>query len=278
MNEEPRKTIKPWWMLIALWGIDVPLVALSWGVLIAALFGIPLLTFGPLLLLISMVWVYVLFTRVVRALAGEPVPYEDYYRGHAFLMLLVALCAFFASQWLLFFSVGKYLIAFFAVPFLVVLLTHVPILKKVPFARELGMGAAFVFSCAVPTYFYSYLYSPLHMFFNTHLWCLIVLFLLFMVERSRPTQGQEGGIASTWLPGGMIVFFVACFYMVLTTDNSSYEHHFYGTLCIATAFLHVMSKMRQRVNEAVWFSFCWGLMAVPALLGILLYAPETWLR
>ena len=33
-----------------------------------------------------MVWVYVLFTRVTRAMKGREVPYAEYYLGHAFLM------------------------------------------------------------------------------------------------------------------------------------------------------------------------------------------------
>lgn len=270
-----NNVIKPWWMLIPLWGLDIPLVALAWGVLIAALFSIPMLTFGPLLLLFSMVWVYVLFTRVTRAMMGREVPYAEYYQGHAFLMLLVALCAFFATLWMLFFSVGQYLIAFFTVPLLISVVAHMPFLKKVPFFRELGLSVAFVFACAVPSYFYSFMYSPLHMLQNKHLWCLCVLFFLFQVEKARPLAGEAGERTAVWVPFGMALFFTACLYMLVQVGNG-YEQHFYGSLCIATAFLHVLGRMRSRFQQDVWFSFHWGMMALPALLSISIYAPETW--
>ena len=275
MNGGNNKVIKPWWMVIPLWGLDIPLVALSWGVLIAALFGIPMLTFGPLLLLFSMVWVYVLFTRVVRAMMGREVPYAEYYLGHAFPMLLVAMCAFFATLWLLFFSVGQYLIAFFTLPLLISFIAHAPVLKQLPFFRELGLSVAFVFACAVPSYFYSFMYSPLHMLQNKHLWCLAVLFFLFQVEKERPLDGEGGVRSAVWVPFGMALFFAACLFMV-STAGTVYERHFYGALCMATTFLHVLGRMRSRVPADVWFSFHWWMMALPALLSISLYAPETW--
>lgn len=275
MNGGNNKIIKPWWMVIPLWGLDIPLVSLAWGVLIAALFGIPMLTFGPLLLLFSMVWVYVLFTRVARAMMGRAVPYTEYYQGHAFPMLLVAMCAFFATLWMLFFNVGQYLIAFFALPLIVSVLAHAPILKKLPFFRELGLSVAFVFACAAPGYFYSFMYSPLHMLLNKHLWCLAGLFFLFQVEKERPCEGAVGAGTAVWVPFGMALFFTACLYL-LSTAGTIYEQHFYGALCIATAFLHVLGRMRSRVPEDVWFAFHWGMMALPALLSISLYAPETW--
>lgn len=271
-----QKMIKPWWMLISLWGVDVAVAALCWGVMIAALFGISLLTFGPLLLLFGMVWSYTLSTRVVRALMGKNVPFAEYYRGHVFPMLPVAVGVLLATLWLLFFNVGQYLIAFFIVPLTVILMAHAPLLKYIPYYRELSYAAGFVFSCAVPAYFYGFIYSPLHMVFNSHLWCLICLFLLFNVERYKPTSGKDGERAEIWVQAGILVLFLPCVYMVLASDVSVYDHRFYGTICIAAAFLHFISRMRARVKESVWFAFCWLGMGMPALLGVLLYAPETW--
>lgn len=276
MNGGNEKVIKPWWMVIPLWGLDIPLVALAWGVLLAALFRIPLLTFGPMLLLFAMVWVYVLFSRVVRAMKGQAIPYVEYYLGHAFPMLLVAMCALLATLWLLFFSVGQYLIAFFCLPLFVSIMAHTPLLRRIPHFRELGGAVSFVFACAVPSYFYSYLYSPLHMLMNKHLWCLVILFFLFMVENNRPRQGEAGARASLWVPCGMVLFFCGCLYMLLQEHCTLYDSQFYASMCMATAFLHVIGRMRLRLQEDVWFAFHWGLMAVPALLSITLYAPETW--
>lgn len=271
-----QKMIKPWWMLPALWGLDVALAALCWGVMIAALFGISLLTFGPLLLLFGMVWSYTLTTRVLRALMGRDVYFADYYRGHAFLMLIVALCVLLATLWLLFFNVGQYLISFFIIPLVVILAAHIPVLKKVPFYRELALSAGFVFSCAVPAYFYSFIYSPLHMVFNSHLWCLICLFFLFNVERYKPLNGEAGEKALVWVQAGVLLLFLPCVYKVLAPGEDLYEHHFYGAICIAAAGLHFISSCRKKISPPVWYAFCWLSMGVPALLGVLLYAPETW--
>lgn len=268
--------IKPWWMLPSLWGLDVAITALCWGVMIAALFGISLLTFGPLLLLFGMVWSYTLTTRVLRALMGRNVYFADYYRGHAFPMLIVALGVLLATLWLLFFNVGQYLISFFIVPLVVILAAHIPLLKQVPYYRELTLSAGFIFSCAVPAYFYGFMYSPLHMVFNSHLWCLICLFLLFNVERYKPLTGAEGEKAMVWVQAGLLLLFLPAMYMVLTSVDNLYDHRFYSTLCIAAAALHFISRWRHRVTPAVWYAFCWLSMGVPALLGVLLYAPETW--
>lgn len=276
MRTIEQKMIKPWWMLPALWGVDVSLVALCWGVLIAALFGISLLTFGPLLLLFGMVWFYTLTSRVLRALLGREVIFADYYRGHVFPMLLVALCVLLATMWLLFFNVGQYLIAFFSVPLLIALATHAPLLKNVPHYKDSMQASAFIFSCAVPAYFYGFLYAPVQMVFNPHLWCLICLFLLFNVERNKPTNGPEGEKASYWVQVGLLILFIPCAYKVLTADGSLYDRQFYGSICIAAASLHFISKWRNKVSESVWFALSWLCMGVPALLGVLLFAPEMW--
>lgn len=266
----------PWWMIPSLWGIDVALVALSWGVMIAALFGISMLTFGPLLLLFGMVWSYTLTSRVIRALLGRQVPYAEYFRGHSFPMLLVSLCSFLATLWLLFFNVGKYLIAFFTIPLIVAITAHMPAMKKIPFYRELTLSASFVFACAVPSYYYSFLYSPVQMLFNPHLWCVICLFLLFQVERNRPLKGSDEEKSADWVPAGLIILFVAFSYQVYRGGNTEYEHHFYSALCIGAAALHLVTKMRNNVLPSTWYALSWGFLAIPALLGILLFAPETW--
>ncbi len=264
-------------MLPYLWGVDVAVVALCWGVMIAALFGISLLTFGPLLLLFGMVWCYTLTTRVLRALLGrEDVTYAEYYRGHVFPMLLVALCVLLTTLWLLFFNVGQYLIAFFTIPMVVIIMKHAIILKKIPYFRELVTAAAFVFACAVPAYFYGFVYAPLQMLANSHLWCLICLFLLFNVERYKPLSGESGEKAVHYVQAGLVVLFIPCAYMVLSPHVSIYEHHFYGAICLAAACLHILSKLRFKLKENVWQAVSWPALAIPALLGVLLYAPETW--
>lgn len=261
-------------MLPALWGVDVSLVALSWGVMVAALFGIPLLTFGPLMLLFAMVWVYTLAIRVLRSLSGRVMSFAEYYRGHAFLFLLVAFCALLATGWLLLFCVGKYLIAFFAIPLLFALGAHVPLLKRVPYVRELLESAAYVLACAVPAYFYGFRFSPLHMLFNKHLWCLIGLFFIFNLvraEKMRYPNIPSGGISL-----GLSLLFIPSLYAVCVHDVDSYEHQFYCAVCIGCAAVHILSILRDKYPHTLCYIFSWPLMAVPALLGVLMFAPDMW--
>lgn len=263
-------------MLIPLWCLDIPLVALSWGVLMSALFRIPFLTFGPMLLLFGMVWSLALYSRVSRAMKGQAVPYAEYYSGHGFPMLLLSVCALLATLWLLFFCVGQYIISFFFLPLLIAMMSKTPLLRRIPLFRELCLSIAFVFACAVPSYYYSFLYSPLHMLMNKHLWCMVVLFFLFLVEKKRLLRAESVSGSSIWSTCAVLLFFAACLYKLLQGEIAPYDYQFYVTMCIAAAFLHVMMRMRSRMQEDVWFSFHWGLMAVPALLSVSLYAPETW--
>ncbi|MBE6416982.1 MAG: hypothetical protein E7033_00785 [Akkermansiaceae bacterium] len=261
-------------MLFALWGVDVSLVALSWGVLIAALFRIPLLTFGPLMLLFAMTWVYTLTTRVLRSLSGRETAYAEYYRGHAFLLLLVSFCALLATMWLLLFCVGKFLIAFFAIPLVFALAAHMPLLKRIPFIKELLVSAAFVFACAVPAYYYGFRFSPLHMLFNKHLWCLIALFFLFNVIRAEKTRYPHipGGALSL----GLALVFVTSLYSILAHDAVDYEHEFYCAVCIGCAAVHVLSVLRDKYAQPLSYICSWPLMAAPSLLGVLMFAPDMW--
>ena len=145
-----------------------------------------------------------------------------------------------------------------------------------PHYKDCMQAAAFVFACAVPAYYYGFLYAPMQMIFNSHLWCLVCLFLLFNVERNKPMAGQAGEKAVVWVQAGLLLLFIPCAFMVITSDTGIYDRQFYSTICIAAASLHYLSKWRHKLAESVWCALCWLVMGAPAVLGILLFAPETW--
>ncbi len=265
-----------WWMIPSLWCIDVAIAALCWGVLIAALFGITMLTFGPLLLLFGLVWSYTLFSRVFRSLEGSMIMHADYYRQHAFPMLLLALCSLAATLWLLFFVVGNVLISFFIIPFIVSIIGRVPFLRKMPYLQELAQAAAYVFACAVPAYYYGFVYTPIGLLYNSHLWCLTCLFFLFNIERESPVSLSEGEQKAAWVPAGLLVLFIPCAYHAFFGDSGGYEQNFYTVLCIGAVALHILSSWRAKCEPSLGFALSWGIMTMPALLGILFFAPETW--
>lgn len=263
-------------MYPSLWCIDVALAALSWGVLIAALFNVSLLTFGPLLVLFGLVWSHTLFSRVERALKGNNVMFSAYYKSHAFLMILLSLSAFAATLWLLAFEVGTALLPFFAVPIFIRCLGQAPFLSKIRYFKQLCMAAAFVFACAVPAYYYGFVYTLFGLISNPHLWCLVCLFFLFAVEREKPVNGHDGELAATWVPAGLLVLVIPCAYHAFFGNCGNYEQNFYSTICIGAVCLHLLSTLRAKYNSTRWFVLCWVVMMLPALLGILLFAPQTW--
>lgn len=267
--------MRPWRYILSLWGVDIPLTALSWGVAIAALFQITMLTAGPLLLLTAMVWVVVLFTRVGRGIFPSDAPYAGYYRSRAFPMALMGLASLLASLWMLFFYVGQYLIYFSIVPVILLLLAHLPLLRQSIVFRLFFSAAAFVFACAAPAYFYSFFLSPADMLFNSQLWCLVCLFLLFMLERRG--MGKTGKLSSQVLSvivtAGLFALFLLCCYQACAV---SYERGFYVTIAMGAACCHGLRRLRPHLSEDAWYALGWPFMAFPALLGVLLYAPEAW--
>ncbi len=263
---------KQWWLAIPLWGIDVPAAALCWGVAIAAFFQITLLTAGPLLLLAAMVWVFVLVSRVLGSLLNPRHLYAAYYRHCAAPMLLLGVGTLLAASWMLFFYVGQYLINFAMVPLLLVALAYLPGMSQA--LRLFCSAAAFVFACAAPASFFSFLMSPLQMFFSPQLWCLICLFLLFNIERRRGQGDQASGIPSSLVTLGLLALFLSCCFFAWHVE--AYQQGFYVTIAMGAAALQLLRRLRSRLPHYAWYAVGWAVMSLPALLGVLIYAPEAW--
>lgn len=257
-------------MVLPLWGIDVPIAALSWGVAIAALFQITMLTAGPLLLLTAMVWVFVLVSRVAGALLNRPGMYRDYYRSRAVPMLLLGLGTLLAAVWMLFFYVGQYLINFAMAPLALMALAYMPGLRLV--CRLFCAAAAFVFACAAPASFFCFLVSPIQLLFSPRLWYLVCLFLFFNIERHRGYG--VSGIPSLLVTACLLALFAACCVFAFKTEGSL--QGFYITIAMGVAALQLLRRLRPRLSPDAWFSLGWALMTLPALLGVLIYAPGTW--
>ena len=268
--------MRPWWMLGSLWAVDVPIVALFWSALIASLLGIPLLTMGPMMLVFGMIWAYTLTTRVVHSMLGKDVHYSQYYREHAFPMLMLALAALLSSVWLLFFEVGRYLIVFFCVPMSIIIFSHAPLCRRIPYYEDFTLAAAFVFACAVPAFYYSFRFSPMHMLTNTHLWCLVCLFTVFNTERKNTLSSSEDK-QNLLIPCVLLLLFLPAACKVMSSQSTEYEQFFYCTLCLGAVMVHSISRFREKLSIDIWFCLCWGIMALPAILGMLHEAPSIWL-
>lgn len=270
--------MREWWMLGSLWALDVPIVALCWGTLIASFLGITLVTMGPMMLLFGMVWAYTLTTRVVHAMLGRNTHYAQYYREHAFPMLMLALCALLSSVWLLLFEVGRYLLIFMLVPLSMVIIAHAPLCKRIPYYTDFTLAASFIFACSVPAFYYSFRFSPIHMLTNAHLWCLVCLFTVFNLERKNSLNTEQEGEErqSLVILGILLLLFLPGACKVISAQSSPYEQFFYCTLCIGAVSVHSICRLRHVLSRESWYCVSWTAMALPAILGILHQAPSIW--
>jgi len=264
--------LKQWWQAIPLWGVDVPVSALCWGVAIAAFFQITMLSVGPLLLLTAMVWVFVLFSRVRQALGSRQALYADYYRDCSVPMLLIGTGTLLAALWMLFFYVGQYVIHFAIVPLALLLMANMPLLRRISVFRLLCPSAAFVFACAVPAYCFSFFLHPLQMLLSPQLWCMICLFLLYNIERQR--NRKTVNMPAACVTVCLLALFLSCCYLGLHAEE--FQRGFYVTLAMGASCLHVLLRLRSKLSPDAWYAAGWGMMTLPALLGILIYVPETW--
>ena len=262
-------------MLPSLCGFDVPLTALCWGVACAALLQITMMTAGPLILLTGTVWACTIFSRVVKSIsAPSDVWCPDFYRARMAPLLLLAGCVMLAAVWMLFFYVGQYLIFYVLVPVVMLLLAISPLLRPFPLVRLLCKAVAYAFACAAPAFFFSFTIDPLTMLFCKPVWYMGWLFFLFAMERARwrrETRSTHPPMAFTLSLG---VLLLCCLYSSVTAP------FFERSLCIAVAIgagcLQALARMSSRWSREVLFALGWPAMALPALLGILIYAPEAW--
>ncbi len=262
-------------MLLSLCGFDVPLTALCWGVACAALLQITMMTAGPLLLLTSTVWACTIFSRVFKSISSPTeVWYPDFYRGRMAPLLLLAGCVMLAAVWMLFFYVGQYLIFYVLFPVVMLLLAISPLLRSVPLVRLLCKAVAYAFACAAPAFFFSFTIDPLTMLLCKPVWYMGCLFFLFAMERARWRKENRPPHPPLVVTLGLGLLLLCCIYSSMTAP------FFERSLCIAVAIgagcLQALARLSSRWSREVLFALGWPAMTLPALLGILVYAPEAW--
>ncbi|MDO5472264.1 MAG: hypothetical protein Q4F35_02905 [Akkermansia sp.] len=272
VNESTRSCIRPIWQLFSLWGLDVVFAALCWSVVIAAHFKITMLTVEPLLVVCALIWFVVMYGRMSRALKSEQAYESKYYRSHLAPLVPIGLAVVLAAGWILFFHVGKYFIYFLLLPFLPIAMSTAPLLRRCSLFILLFSSMGFVFACAAPAYFYSYSYTPLSMLFSAPLWVMVGMFFLFGAERHK--RGDTSMLRSVMKHVCLLSLFLVC--CIKLGSSPAYIRGFYITITAALAALHVLSRLRKRLPENVWSAIGWTMMALPALLGILIFAPEEW--
>ncbi len=253
-----------------LWGLDAPLAALCWGLVYAHLLDIPMITSAPLLLLVASVWLFTIASRLFRAVVQRRSWYVLFYRSHLAPMSMLILCVSAATLWMLFYYVGQILLDYAVIPFVVLVLGYMPLIRRVGGLRGLFQSAAFALACSVPAAFYSVLVTPVQVITFTPTWYLAILMFLYYLLRSswlmdESAARKRGMVVSL----GLVLLFVFC--LMSAWAAPAFEHSFFLTIAIAVACLELLVRLRTNLSQDALFSLGWLAMALPPLLGLLIF-------
>lgn len=266
-----------WWSFFSLWGIDVLLVALSWGALFAALFRVSYLSWEPMLLMCCFVWCYTLWSRVSHLGVSEGDKQKRaYYEAFKCVLLVLLFSALGCAYWLLFYCVGQCYLLYITLSMLFMLMASAPWLNKFPYYRQFGLSAALVFTCATPAHYYGFVYSFLSMLASLYLWEVICLFWVFSVVRvhlreSKPTEYRN--IHAQFILIGVFVFSALGCLMHAVDD---YDFRFNSIICFTAVILYICICLMRKFPVLSCCFESWFAVLLPALLGLLLYATPLW--
>ncbi len=276
-NVSTVESNKPWCRFLSLLGVDVLLVTLSWAALFAALFRVAYITWEPMLLMCCSAWCYTLWTRVLRLGTAEGDKRKRlYYEAFKCVLLLLMLSALGCTYWLLFFCVGRCYILYITISILFVLMASVPGLKKFPYYRQFFLSAALVFTCATPAYYFSFPYSFLRMLSSLYLWEVICLFWVFNVVRVHLKEVNSTEYRNIRAQVILIGVYVFSFLSCLSHAVTDYDFRFSSIICLTSIILYVcISLMRKFARLSLCFESRFAVL-LPALIGLLLYAPQIW--
>ncbi len=258
----------PWWLSMQLWGLDAPAAALCWGLAYASLLEIPMITSAPLLLLTSAVWLFTISKRLYCAVVRRRGWYVLFYRSHVALLSVLTLCVLAATLWMLFYYVGQILLCYTLLPLVMLGLSRLVYKNEV--LRGFCYAAAFAFACSIPAGFYSVFVTPVELAIFRPTWYLALLILLYYLLRGswqldEDSARRHGLMVSV----GLVLLFFLCLFG--TWNAPIYERPLYLTLAIAVACLEVLVRLRPHLSHDALFSVGWLSMALPPLLGILLF-------
>lgn len=262
------------WLQLQLWGLDTPITALCWSVACAALMQITMMTPGPLLLVAGGVWCMVILLRLQSAITRPESWQAEFYRGHLAVLVILLFAVGMATAWMMFFYVGRGIFTYAFTPCVILLVSR--LLPDAWFrqVKLLVQAIAFAMFCAIPAFYFSFTLSPLHMLTTGPVWYLGILFYLMARERERlRSKDQE--------PQGIIITTITLILLLASTLIASITAPlFERTLCITIAIgagcLQGFARLAHLLPPNVALALSWLAMALPAVLGIVLYAPHSW--
>ncbi len=254
-----------------LWGLDAPVAAFCWGLAYATLMDIPMITSGPLLLLTASVWLVNIASRLYRAVVQRKGWYVQFYRGHLAPMLLLTVSVAASILWMLFFHVGQLLLLYAYKPFLLLLLGILPWFSHVESLRGFFLATAFALACAVPAAFFSVLITPSDLWGFAPTWYLAILMSLYYLVRGSWRMAEDAARRRGLLVSvGLVPLFFFC--MLSAGTAASFERSLCLTIAVGAACLELLVRLRPRLSQDALFSLGWLSMALPPVLGMLIFS------
>ncbi len=236
----------------------------------AALLDIPMITSAPLLLLTAAVWLFTIASRLFRAVLQRRGWYVLFYRSHLALFTLLVFAVAAATLWMLFYYVGQIMLLYAFIPFVVLVLGYLPVICRVEGLRGFFHASAFALACSVPAAFYSVFVSPLQLFSCSPTWYLAILMFLYYLLRSSWLMAEDAARRRGVLVSvGLGLLFLFC--LLSAVSAPAFERSLCLTIALGAVFLELMVRMRTRLSQDALFSVGWLSMALPPVLGIILF-------
>lgn len=262
------------WLQLQLWGMDTPITALCWAIAFAALMQITMITAGPLLLVAGGVWCMVMLQRLYAAIVQQNGWQATFYRGHLPVILVLLFAVGMATLWMSFFYVGQNIFHYALLPGFMFILSCMMQHQRLAQVRLLLQAIAFAMFCSIPAFYFSFTLSPLHMLTTGPVWYLGILFFLMARERARlrnqKSESQEMVVTTLTL----ILLLGAT--LISSVTAPMFERTLCVTIAIGAGCLQGFARISHLLPGNQALALSWLTMALPALLGIILYAPHSW--
>lgn len=262
------------WLLLQLWGLDTPATALCWAVACAALMQITMITAGPMLLVAAGVWCVVMCSRLVAAIKSPTAWQATFYRSHMALLVVLLFGVGMATLWMLFFQVGRTVLDYAFIPTALLLLARLCRGSMLRQTRILLQSISFAMFCSLPAFYFSFSLSPLHMVTTAPVWYMGLLFYLWARERETLRETPEVERNSVFSVVALIALLISA--LIASVTAPMFERTLCITVAIGAGCLQGFSRLIPRMPATVALSLSWLTMALPAVLGIILYAPRSW--
>lgn len=262
------------WQFLQLWGLDAPITAICWSVACAALMQVTMITPGPMLLVASCVWCANMQHRVRDAIKHPESWNSAFYRGHLPIILVLLFAVSMATLWMMLFYVGQNILPYLILPAGLYGIRGILPHTCLEPVRLLLKSIAFAMVCAVPAFYFCFTLTPFHLLTTGPIWYLGILFFLMARERQQLRTKEKNY--------QYVVVNTITLLMLLsaTLISSVTAPMFERTLCITIAIgagcLQGFSRILHLLPPGMALAFGWLSMAIPAVLGIILYAPHSW--